>query len=101
MMAKLNVMILIMVLFTLRRRTSSSTDSSTSATQIVVEFDEIDVAGDGFGAESSRSRSHITTINYDFTSSGLTSIMVLGSFSSMLQSRQYVYPQKGILLNAY
>ena len=32
-----------------------------------------------FGAESSQSRSHVTTTNHDFTSSGLTSATALGS----------------------
>ena len=41
-----------------------------------------------FGVESSRSRSYVTTTNHDFTSSGLTSITVLGSFSSTLLSRR-------------
>ena len=31
-----------------------------------------------FGVESSQSRSHVTTINHNFTSSGLTSITALG-----------------------
>ena len=48
-----------------------------------------------FGAESSQSRSYVTTINYDFISSGLTSIMALGSSSSTPQSRRYIYLQVG------
>ena len=39
---------------TSRLRTSSSTDSSTNATQIVIEFDGVD-AGDGGGGKSSKS----------------------------------------------
>ena len=46
-----------------------------------------------FGAESSQSRSHVTITKHDFTSSGLTSITTLGSSSSTLQSRRYVYLQ--------
>ena len=42
------------------------------------------------GAESSQSGSHVTTTNYDFTSSDLTSITALGSSSSTPQSRRYV-----------
>ena len=54
-----------------------------------------------FGAESSQSRSHVTTTNHDFTSTGLTSITALGSSSSTLQSRRYVYLRKDIPLDAY
>ena len=35
----------------------------------------------------------MTTTNYNFTSSGLTSIIVLGSSSSTPLSRQYIYLQ--------
>ena len=45
-----------------------------------------------FGAESSRSRSHVTTTNHDFTSSGLTSITALGSSSSTPLSRRRSVP---------
>ena len=45
-----------------------------------------------FGAESSRSRSHVTTTNHDFTSSGLTSITALDSFSSTPLSRRRLIP---------
>ena len=48
-----------------------------------------------FGAESSQSRSHITTTNRDFTSFGLTSITTLGSSSSTSKSRRNVYLQAG------
>ena len=37
---------------TSRLRTSSSTDSSTSAAQIVVEFDRVDASGDAVGKKS-------------------------------------------------
>ena len=46
-----------------------------------------------FGAESSQSRSHVITTNRNFTLFGLTSIMALGSSSSISQSRWYVYLQ--------
>ena len=41
-----------------------------------------------FEAESFRSKSHMTTINHNFTSSSLTSIMALDSSSSTPQSRR-------------
>ena len=46
-----------------------------------------------FGAESSQSRSHVTTTNCDFNSFSLTSITALRSSSSMPQSSRYVYLQ--------
>ena len=51
-----------------------------------------------FGAESSRSRSHVTTTKHNFSSSGLTSITafgsitVLGSSSSTPLSRRRLVP---------
>ena len=45
-----------------------------------------------FGAESFRSRSHVTTTNHNFTSFGLTSIMVLDSSSSILLTRRRLVP---------
>ena len=62
-----------------------------------------------FGAESSQSRSHMTTTNYNLTPSSLTSITLLGSSSStplsrwrsvpphLPQSRWQVYLQVGRL----
>ena len=54
-----------------------------------------------FGAESSQSRSHMTTTNHNINSSGLTSITALSSSSFMPQSRWYVYLRKGIPLDVY
>ena len=54
-----------------------------------------------FGAESFQSRNHVTTINHDFISSSLTSIMALDSSSSTPHSRRYIYLWKGIPLNVY
>ena len=62
-----------------------------------------------FRAESSQSRSHMTTTNHNLTPSSLTSITALGSSSStplsrwrsvpphLPQSRRYVYLQVGRL----
>ena len=45
-----------------------------------------------FRAESSRSISYVTTTNHDLTSSGLTSITALSSFSSTSLSRRRSVP---------
>ena len=54
-----------------------------------------------FEVENSQSRSHMTTTNYNFILSGLTSIKALGSSSFMPKTRWYVYLWKGIPLDAY
>ena len=41
-----------------------------------------------FRAESFQTRNHVTTTNHNFTSSGLTSITALGSFSSTSLGRR-------------
>ena len=45
-----------------------------------------------FRAESSQNGSHMTTINHNFTSSGLTFIRALGFFSSTSLSRRCLVP---------
>ena len=54
-----------------------------------VEVDSDECNNITFGKESSRSRSHMTTTNCNFTPFGLTSITVLGFSSFTPQSRRY------------
>ena len=56
MMAKLNVVALIIAPLTLMLRTSSSADSSISAAQIAVKYDRLDDGDDQFVEKLSRSQ---------------------------------------------